>query len=154
MQGFNTFLLLTAFQMRNGLKVCAYSNWLTKSNQSFETVLNVNLNSCFFLIKSAVPLMKTNPGKWGRIINISSVHGLVASVKKSAYVAAKHGFSKQFGFQKKIEWFGVDKTGLNGLTKVVALETAEDTQITCNAIAPGFTEWTKFHECNSFFFSS
>jgi 3-hydroxybutyrate dehydrogenase len=54
---------------------------------------------------------------WGRIVNISSVHGLVASQDKSAYVAAKHG--------------------LIGLTKVVALETAGQS-ITCNAICPGF----------------
>jgi 3-hydroxybutyrate dehydrogenase len=55
--------------------------------------------------------------KWGRIINIASVHGLVASVNKSAYVAAKHG--------------------VVGLTKVVALENAQ-TGVTCNAICPGF----------------
>jgi Dehydrogenases with different specificities (related to short-chain alcohol dehydrogenases) len=62
--------------------------------------------------------MKKNSGKWGRIINISSVHGVVASINKCAYVAAKHG--------------------LDGLTKVVALETAADTAITCNAVCPGF----------------
>jgi 3-hydroxybutyrate dehydrogenase len=54
---------------------------------------------------------------WGRIINVASAHGLVASAQKSAYVAAKHG--------------------LVGLTKVTALETAQ-TGITCNAICPGW----------------
>jgi len=83
-------------------------------------VINVNLNSCFHLIRLSLPLMKNNPNKWGRVINISSVHGVVASVNKSAYVAAKHA--------------------LNGLTKVVALETTADTQITSNAICPG---WVK-----------
>ena len=81
-------------------------------------VMNINLNSCFHLIKASIKLMKAHPDKWGRIVNISSVHGIVGSVNKSAYVTAKHG--------------------LNGLTKVVALETASDTNITCNAICPGW----------------
>jgi 3-hydroxybutyrate dehydrogenase len=55
--------------------------------------MNVNLNSCFHLIRLAIPLMKANEGKFGRILNISSVHGVVASVNKSAYVAAKHGLN-------------------------------------------------------------
>lgn len=73
--------------------------------------------------------MKANADKWGRIINISSVHGVVASVNKSAYVASKHGTYSQL-FELTI--------GLNGLTKVVALENAADTNITCNVICPGW----------------
>src|SRR6185295_3711108 len=65
-------------------------------------------------IHHALPLMKA--GKWGRIINIASTHGLVASAHKVAYVAAKHG--------------------IVGLTKVVGMECA-DTGVTCNAICPG-----------------
>jgi 3-hydroxybutyrate dehydrogenase len=103
----------------------------------WDEVLNVNLNSAFHTIRLALPLMKKNPHKWGRIINISSVHGLVASANKSAYVTAKHGM---------IDWL-IDfshcahensHSGLNGLTKVVALENASETQITCNAICPGW----------------
>lgn len=69
--------------------------------------------------------MKKNERKWGRIINISSVHGIVASVNKVAYVTAKHG--------------------LHGLTKVVALETAAESSITCNSIAPGFVYTPLIH---------
>jgi len=86
----------------------------------WDKIIAVNLTSCFHLIRLCIPIMKNNINKWGRIINISSVHGIVASIYKSAYVSAKHG--------------------LNGLTKVVALETASDTQITVNAICPG---WVK-----------
>ena len=78
-------------------------------------ILNLMLSAPFFTIKSTLPHMRKKG--WGRIINISSVHGLVASPNKSAYVAAKHG--------------------LIGLTKVVGLETAE-TGVTCNAICPGW----------------
>ncbi|MBC7136776.1 MAG: SDR family NAD(P)-dependent oxidoreductase, partial [Oceanibaculum nanhaiense] len=82
--------------------------------ERWDAVLAINLSSSFHTIRAALPLMRK--GGWGRIVNIASAHGLVASVNKAAYVAAKHG--------------------LVGLTKVVALETAND-GITCNAICPG-----------------
>lgn len=81
----------------------------------WDAVMAINLSSAFHTIRGALPGMKQRG--FGRIINIASVHGLVASVQKAAYVAAKHG--------------------LVGLTKVVALETAQ-TPITCNAICPGW----------------
>jgi 3-hydroxybutyrate dehydrogenase len=83
--------------------------------EKWDAIIAINLSSSFHAIRAAVPGMKSR--KWGRIINIASAHGLVASVQKVAYVAAKHG--------------------LVGLTKVVALETAND-GITCNAICPGW----------------
>jgi 3-hydroxybutyrate dehydrogenase len=81
----------------------------------WDAVIAINLSSAFHATRLALPAMKK--AGWGRIINLASVHGLVASAEKSAYVAAKHG--------------------LVGLTKVVALETAT-TGITCNAICPGW----------------
>lgn len=65
--------------------------------QKWQDVISLNLSSSFYLTKAALPHMIKN--KWGRIINISSVHGLVASVNKSAYVAAKHGI---VGFTKAV----------------------------------------------------
>jgi 3-hydroxybutyrate dehydrogenase len=81
----------------------------------WDAVISVNLSSSFHTIRAAVPGMKKR--KWGRIINIASAHGLVASGQKAAYVAAKHG--------------------LVGLTKVVAIECG-NAGITCNAICPGW----------------
>jgi len=83
--------------------------------EKWDAVIAVNLSSSFHTIRAALPGMKAR--KWGRIINIASAHGLVASAEKAAYVAAKHG--------------------LVGLTKVVAIEAAND-GVTCNAICPGW----------------
>lgn len=83
--------------------------------EKWDQIIAVNLSSSFHTIQHCLPEMRAKG--WGRIINIVSTHGLVASVNKSAYVASKHG--------------------LIGLTKVVALETAEE-NITCNALCPGW----------------
>ncbi len=83
--------------------------------ERWDAVIAINLSSAFHTTRLALPKMRAN--NWGRIINISSAHGLVASANKSAYVAAKHG--------------------VLGLTKAVALETAT-TGITCNTICPGW----------------
>jgi 3-hydroxybutyrate dehydrogenase len=83
--------------------------------EKWDAIIAINLTSAFHTIRAALPKMKQ--ANWGRIVNIASIHGLVASVQKSAYVAAKHG--------------------IVGLTKTVALETAK-TGITCNAICPGW----------------
>ena len=81
----------------------------------WDAVIAINLSSAFHGIRAAIPGMKKRKG--GRIINIASAHGLVASEQKVAYVAAKHG--------------------LVGMTKVVAIEAAND-GVTCNAICPGW----------------
>jgi len=83
--------------------------------EKWDAIIAINLNSAFHTIRAALPGMKANG--WGRIVNIASAHGLVASPFKSAYIAAKHG--------------------LVGLTKTVALETAGK-GITCNAVCPGY----------------
>jgi 3-hydroxybutyrate dehydrogenase len=81
----------------------------------WDAIIAINLNSAFHTTKALLPGMRK--AGWGRIINIASAHGLVASPFKSAYVAAKHG--------------------IVGMTKTIALETATD-NITCNAICPGY----------------
>jgi len=85
--------------------------------EKWNAIIAINLSAAFHTIRLALPHMKEK--KWGRIINIASAHGLVASPYKSAYVAAKHG--------------------MLGLTKVVALEVAQQ-GITCNAICPGYVK--------------
>ncbi|MFL5118991.1 MAG: 3-hydroxybutyrate dehydrogenase, partial [Microvirga sp.] len=86
-------------------------------DDKWDAILAINLSATFHAIKAAVPGMQQR--RWGRIINVASTHGLVASTGKAAYVAAKHG--------------------LVGLTKVVALELAND-GVTCNAICPGWVD--------------
>lgn len=81
----------------------------------WDAVIALNLTAAFHTTRLVLPSMKQR--NWGRIVNVASAHGLVASANKSAYVAAKHG--------------------LVGFTKVVALETAT-TGVTCNAICPGW----------------
>ena len=81
----------------------------------WNAIIAINLSSVFHTTRLALPGMRAR--NWGRIINIASVHGLVASKEKSAYVAAKHG--------------------VVGFTKTIALETAQ-TGVTCNALCPGW----------------
>ncbi|WP_296223337.1 3-hydroxybutyrate dehydrogenase [Ralstonia sp. UBA689] len=83
--------------------------------ERWDAIIAINLTSAFHTTRLAIPGMKQK--NWGRIINVASAHGLVASAQKSAYVAAKHG--------------------IVGFTKSVALETAQ-TGITSNAICPGW----------------
>lgn len=83
--------------------------------EKWDAIIAINLNSAFHTTAAALPMMRA--AGWGRIVNIASAHGLTASPYKSAYVAAKHG--------------------IVGLTKVTALETAQE-PITANAICPGY----------------
>lgn len=83
--------------------------------ERWDAIIAINLSSAFHATRLALPAMQS--AGWGRIINVASVHGLVASAEKSAYVAAKHG--------------------IVGLTKVTALENATS-GVTCNAICPGW----------------
>ncbi|MGH6958201.1 MAG: 3-hydroxybutyrate dehydrogenase [Caulobacteraceae bacterium] len=85
--------------------------------EAWDRIIAINLSSAFHAIRAAVPMMRAQGS--GRIVNIASAHGLVASPFKSAYVAAKHG--------------------IVGLTKTVALELAE-AGVTCNAICPGYVK--------------
>ncbi len=81
----------------------------------WDAIIAINMNSAFHTMAAALPIMRA--AGWGRIVNIASAHGLTASPFKTAYVAAKHG--------------------VVGMTKAVALETAQE-PITCNAICPGY----------------
>lgn len=83
--------------------------------ERWDAIIAINMSSAFHATRLALPAMKKS--NWGRIINVASIHGLVGSAEKSAYVAAKHG--------------------VVGLTKVTALENAT-TGVTCNAICPGW----------------
>lgn len=85
--------------------------------ERWDAIMAINLSSYFHTTRAALPDMQQRG--WGRIVNTASVHGLVASTGKAAYVAAKHG--------------------VVGLTKVVALENAEN-GVTCNAICPGWVD--------------
>jgi 3-hydroxybutyrate dehydrogenase len=90
--------------------------------EKWDAILSINLSAAFHATRAALPGMRERG--WGRIVNVASAHGLVASAFKSAYVAAKHG--------------------VVGLTKVTALEAAE-AGITCNAVCPGYV-WTPLVE--------
>lgn len=90
--------------------------------EKWDAIIAINMSSAFHTVQHALPHMKKQG--WGRIVNIASAHALVASPYKSAYVTAKHGVA--------------------GLTKAVALETAEE-GITCNSVCPGYV-WTPLVE--------
>ena len=111
--------IISKFKTIDILINCAGIQYISKienfPTNEWRKVIDINLTSSFITSKNIIPAMKKNNS--GRIINISSVHGLVASENKSAYVASKHG--------------------LIGLTKAIALELSK-TKITCNAISPGW----------------
>ena len=111
--------IISKFKTIDILINCAGIQYISKienfPTNEWRKVIDINLTSSFITSKNIIPVMKNNNS--GRIINISSVHGLVASENKSAYVASKHG--------------------LIGLTKAIALELSK-TKITCNAISPGW----------------
>ena len=111
--------IISKFKTIDILINCAGIQYISKienfPTNEWRKVIDINLTSSFITSKNIIPVMKKNNS--GRIINISSVHGLVASENKSAYVASKHG--------------------LIGLTKAIALELSK-TKITCNAISPGW----------------
>jgi 3-hydroxybutyrate dehydrogenase len=86
--------------------------------EKWDAIVSINLSAVFHATRAALGAMKA--AGWGRIVNVASAHGLIASPFKSAYVAAKHG--------------------VVGLTKVTALEAAES-GVTCNAVCPGYV-WT------------
>ncbi len=94
--------------------VCPVDEYPT---EKWDAIIAINLSASFHMIRLCLPHMKK--AGWGRVINLASAHALVASPFKSAYVAAKHGIA--------------------GLTKVVALEVAQQ-NITCNAICPGYVK--------------
>ena len=111
--------IISKFKTIDILINCAGIQYISKienfPTNEWRKVIDINLTSSFITSKNIIPVMKNNNS--GRIINISSVHGLVASENKSAHVASKHG--------------------LIGLTKAIALELSK-TKITCNAISPGW----------------
>ena len=111
--------IISKFKTIDILINCAGIQYISKienfPTNEWRKVIDINLTSSFITSKNIIPVMKKNNS--GRIINISSVHGLVASENKSAYIASKHG--------------------LIGLTKAIALELSK-TKITCNAISPGW----------------